>query len=698
MRLFLVPPSTSPVAAGSVPTFSIVIPAFQAAGFIGRAVESALDQTVPAVEIIVFDDGSTDDLHGALAPYGDRVRLERGVHSGLSAARNRGFRLAAGDFVANLDADDVLDKEWLAAVGELAAARPDLDILTTDSFIVQGGRRVRRCYSGGWVFATDDQRQRIVQQNFLTSIAAVRRARFLEIGGFDESIRSAEDWDFWLRLILDGSRAGCVAEPLAEYTVREGSMSTQSAVHLQNMIRVLEKVPDEQLELREREVLELTLAVNRKRLALLQTQRSLVRGESDARRQALALARRMDYPVLTRLKLVGSTLAPGIARRELERRGEQEWVGAGGMKVKRHLQPVGDGTLRVAFYSDSGEIGGAEASLANLVAALGPRIQAVVVGVDRRVVEWVAGHRPAATTVLLPRIRSEWDLGAMAAHFRAFRRLRPHILHVNLNATGASPWAILSGRATRGPRIVAVEHLPLPIRSLRRRLLERLVAPCLTAHVAVGDRSAGEVARFMGVPRSSIRTIHNGVPELDVEPLPRHTDGPVIGSLGRLDEQKGFDVLVRALAELPDVTAVVVGEGSERDRLVQLGERLGVSEQLVLPGWSDEARRYLTAFDVFVLPSRFEGFPLVVVEAMLAGLPVVATDVGSVSEALLEGETGVLVPAEDPAALARAVRDLLADPARAREMGLNGRRRALARFTVAAMAGAYEALWDEVVR
>jgi glycosyltransferase involved in cell wall biosynthesis len=362
------------------------------------------------------------------------------------------------------------------------------------------------------------------------------------------------------------------------------------------------------------------------------------------------------------------------------------------------LAATGGRTLRVAFYCDSHEIGGAEMSLANLLSALDPRIEAVVLGTHSRIVEWVASHRKAVATVVLPPIGRKRDVRAIAAHYRAIRRLRPDILHVSLNSPWASHWAILSGLAAPGVRVVAVEQLPRPTASLRQRLLKRFTARRLAAQVAVGKRSADEVARLAGVPRSAIRTIYNCVPELDLEPLPRPSNGPVVGSLGRLEPQKGFDVLVRALPELPGVTAVLVGEGSERDRLVNVAESLDVAGQLVLTGWSEEARRHLTTFDVFVLPSRFEGFPLVLVEAMLAGLPIVATDVGSVAEAVLDTEVGLLVPPEDPHALGAALHRLLDEPERAREMGSRGRELARERFSLGAMARAYEALYDEVVR
>jgi glycosyltransferase involved in cell wall biosynthesis len=358
-----------------------------------------------------------------------------------------------------------------------------------------------------------------------------------------------------------------------------------------------------------------------------------------------------------------------------------------------------DRRLRVAFYCDSNEIGGAETSLANLLGSLEPRIEAVVVGTDGSVVEWLASHRPAATSVVLPRIRSKLHLRAIAAHFKAIRSLRPDILQVNLNSPWASDWAILFGLATPRTRVIAVEHLPQPIPRLAWRVLKRLTAPRLAAHVAVGERSAVEVASISGVPHDSIRTIYNGVPDLKLASLPRRSDEFVIGSLGRLEPQKGYDLLVRALPELPKVTAVVVGEGRERDRLAQLARRLKVSKRLVLAGWSEEARRHLTTFDLFILPSRFEGGPpLVVIEAMLAGLPVVATDVHNVKEAVLDGETGLLIPPEDVPAIAGAVRTLLDDPLRRRRMGQRGRKLALERFSIDAMAKAYETLYDEVTR
>jgi glycosyltransferase involved in cell wall biosynthesis len=351
----------------------------------------------------------------------------------------------------------------------------------------------------------------------------------------------------------------------------------------------------------------------------------------------------------------------------------------------------------IAFYCDSREVGGAETSLRNLLGALAGWVDATVMGVDPDVVDWLAGGRPGSRTLVLPEITSKWHPKPIAEHIRVFRRLQPRILHVSLSDPWASHWALLAGICTPRVRVVAVEQSTWRTRSLRRRALKRLTGRGVAALVAVGAASAEAAASFSGVPRERIRVIHNGVPDEAVAPLARLGPSPVIGSVGRLEEEKGFDMLLRALADVPGATAVLVGDGSRKPELAKLADQLGVSARVVFTGWSDEPRRHLTTFDLYVLPSRVEGFPLAVVEAMLAGLPVVASTVGSVADAVLDGETGLLVPAENPEALASAIGTLLADPDRMREMGNRGREVARRQFTARAMAARFESLYEELL-
>jgi glycosyltransferase involved in cell wall biosynthesis len=353
--------------------------------------------------------------------------------------------------------------------------------------------------------------------------------------------------------------------------------------------------------------------------------------------------------------------------------------------------------VRLVAYSDAGSFGGAERSLANLLARLDPSFDVAVIAVDPEVGEVLRDARNGSPLRLLRPVRGKWDLGRFREHLAAVRDLRPEIFHANLWMTFSGQYGLAAALLTPGVRAVAVEQSPLPTASGLQRSLRRLGARRLSAHVAVGERAARDVEAAIGLAPGSVETIYNGVPDEAVEPLPRLAEGPVVGAVGRLSPEKGFDLAVHALRALPETTLVLVGDGPERGRLEQLAAELGVASRLVLVGWSDEPRRYLAGFDALLLPSRHEGFPLAVVEGMLAGLPVVAADVGSVREAVLEGRTGYVVPPGEADAMAERLRRLLDDGDLARRLGTRGRERALELFTADVMVAAFEALYREIL-
>jgi glycosyltransferase involved in cell wall biosynthesis len=354
--------------------------------------------------------------------------------------------------------------------------------------------------------------------------------------------------------------------------------------------------------------------------------------------------------------------------------------------------------LHLVVYTEAPTLGGADISLALLLEALDPTIDVTVVGVEPTVVEHVAASRPGTVVELLPPVRGKLDVRGFLGHVRTLRRLRPDIFQANLHTPVAGRYTVLAAVLIPQVRVVVVEHLPTLARPTRgQRFLKRYTSRRLAAHVAVGTRAARWIESLFGLRAGSIRVIHNAVPDCGLRPTERLRAGPTVGTIGRLDTQKGHDLLVRALPQLPDVTAVIVGDGPERDTVTALARELGVTDRLVLTGWRDDARDVLTTFDVFALPSRFEGFPLVLLEAMLASRPVVAADVGSVSEAIVDGETGLLVDAGDVDALAAGISTLLADEPRRRALGAAARKRVLDNFSPDAAAKAFEALYEEIL-
>jgi hypothetical protein len=237
----LAPPPIQPIERLSrPPTFSVVITAYEAAGTIAAAVGSALDQEHAAHEVIVVDDGSKDELALALEPFADRIRVVSKENGGGASARNAGVAACGGEFMAILDADDRFHRRRLRALADLAMARPDLDLITTDSRFVADGRPVGR-FGADNPFAVADQRAAIFQSCFLGGWPAVRLAPLRALGGFDEEMRIAYDWDCWLRLLLAGSLAGLADEPLYDYVLRSGSLASNRVASLWERVKLLEK-------------------------------------------------------------------------------------------------------------------------------------------------------------------------------------------------------------------------------------------------------------------------------------------------------------------------------------------------------------------------------------------------------------------------------------------------------------------------
>ncbi len=207
------------------PGVSVVIPSYNCANYVGEAVESVLAQSRPPHEVIVVDDGSTDDTATALRPYLGRIRVLSQANRGLPAARNAGAALATAPWIAFLDADDTWLPEKLSRQMTLADD-PAVALIYSDRFntgargtlpAVQGHRL--ELYEGD-IFVP-----LLVQGNHLTASSAVVRADvFRALGGFAEHLRAAEDWDLWVR-VAENHRVAVCREPLVCYRYHATQMS-----------------------------------------------------------------------------------------------------------------------------------------------------------------------------------------------------------------------------------------------------------------------------------------------------------------------------------------------------------------------------------------------------------------------------------------------------------------------------------------
>jgi glycosyltransferase involved in cell wall biosynthesis len=204
----------------------------------------------------------------------------------------------------------------------------------------------------------------------------------------------------------------------------------------------------------------------------------------------------------------------------------------------------------------------------------------------------------------------------------------------------------------------------------------------------------------VGLPAAKVEVVHYGLDDLPrpwAENPPLELGSPLLLAVCRLEPQKGLETAVRALADLPEATLLVLGEGPDRSALASLASSVGVGERLLLPGRVGDVAALYAQADVLVHPARWEGFGLAMLEAMLAAKPVVAARAGSAPELVEDGRTGLLVPVDDSRALADAVASLLADPGRAATMGAAGLERARSEFSVDRMADQTLALYESIV-
>ncbi len=363
----------------------------------------------------------------------------------------------------------------------------------------------------------------------------------------------------------------------------------------------------------------------------------------------------------------------------------------------------------LVFFCDPPYFGGAEGYIAMLAQARprGWHLSALLPGDAGGE---VLAEKLAAAGVEVHRFRRRrWCDPALA---RDLRRLLAEtggeILHLNLPSVYDSCHSVpaVLAKTVGYRRVVTTEHLPMVLRARRRMVVKMILSTAIDAIIVHTEWNRSRLASYHHLPPGKMVVIPNGSPE----PAPmsgeeraafRTTLGVApedvaIAVVARLTERKGHRHLLEALANLtragigPGPSApwklLVVGEGEEEGALRALAAHLGLAELVRFLGYRPDAVRIIQACDVLALASRIESQPLVITEAMACGVPVVATDIYGIPEIVVDGQTGRLVPPEQPRPLTDALRSLVDDRALRERLGRAGRERYEARFTLARMA------------
>ncbi|MDZ4765443.1 MAG: glycosyltransferase family 4 protein [Chloroflexota bacterium] len=370
--------------------------------------------------------------------------------------------------------------------------------------------------------------------------------------------------------------------------------------------------------------------------------------------------------------------------------------------------------MRVVHIIKATKIAGAEGHLLTLLpglAATGVDVRLILLHppgntVDDFVDALQSGMPPVPVERML--IRRHLDLALIGLLRRRLRELQPDIVHTHL--IHADVYGIPAARLAGVRRIIASRHADDPFRRwLPMRAIHALLWRLATDGIPISDAVRRFCAEIEFAPPRKLHTIHYGIVPPAI-PADRDASGvalrrelgvpphaPLIGFVGRLIWQKGviygLQAFARALLQFPTAQLVIVGDGKLRAMLERKARQYGIARSVHFLGWRTDVPRLMAAFDVFLLPTLQEGFGLVLLEAMAGRTPILSTTVSAIPEIVIDGETGLLAPPRDPAAMGDALIALLGDEALRRHMGLMGEDRLETTFSADTMIAATAALY-----
>lgn len=312
-------------------------------------------------------------------------------------------------------------------------------------------------------------------------------------------------------------------------------------------------------------------------------------------------------------------------------------------------------------------------------------------------------------------LRAKVDPRALWRLARTVRRERIDLVHTHMDL--ADWYGAAAARLGGARALVSTKHNADEFRTRRTwkrppfLVLERLAYAAADAVIVVSEGLGAFLRRVEHLPSGKMIVLPNAVdpgiaaaaPSRDRARALLGLQGfdPIVGTVGRLAPQKGQIDLVRAMPEVlrafPGAACVLAGDGPIRGELEREASRLGVGERVVFLGFRSDVPAVLRGLDLFVLPSRWEGMPLALLEAMALGLPVVAARAVGTSEVVRDGENGVLVEPGDVAGLAAAIVGLRRDPDRAARLGEAGRRAVVERHSIETAAGRVDQLYRRLL-
>jgi glycosyltransferase involved in cell wall biosynthesis len=718
-----------------LPRVTVLIPTYNRAQLLRRTVESVLAQTFQDLQLVVSDNASTDETPDVVASFGDeRICYRRHPQNvGLLENHNSCLRGVETEYAMLLPDDDLLHADHLASAVAVLDDNPGVGFVHTAFDIIGPSDEV---ISEGvdWTYGlTDDgveDGREFIRQSMYWSCrvcpsSVLMRAAAIHPDLYVEEEFPGIDFGLWLRIALDWDVAYLHC-PLADFRVHSSSHSASfdEAVDGTYNHGVTTLTGVRRLKLR-------FLDLYGHRLENVEGLRRLV--EAGMRRELVQHMRNTTVPA-RRFRTTVTTFR-ALARVEPGLLGEMEaWrlvaasaLGARGVDwIKAHRRPrntqhekapcsppthppphpsrevplppevTGPPRTRLALTADARAYGGAEAYVAHLLCHLPESYECTLIATEPlpRQLEDAARARGAGV-VTVPRVEHKSDMRGLLSLIRALRSVAADLVHVNMADTANHRYAIGAALLLRQPAVVTLHTAVAAMPGLQNRAL-RMVFRHPRLAIAVTDHIARHLHERIRLPASRVRTVTNGIPTTPlVERIRQNGDVVRIAAIGRLSEEKGIDLMVDAIRELVrrgrPVEGIIAGEGPELADLRRMAQDLPVR----FLGFVDDMAGFMASADILCLPSRVEGLPFALLEAMMSGLPCVATAVGDVPTAV-DG-TGFVVPPGDVDALADALDELVGSPARRQALGRAAHERVCACYSLESMVDSTVRVYQEAL-
>lgn len=299
-------------------TISVIIPAYNVASYIGETLDSLLAQTYTDYEVVIINDGSTDDTEHAIAPYrerfGARLFYQRQANNGLARARNAGLRAARGRYLALLDADDIWVPEFLEKMLALIESDPTLDLVFPNAWFWGSPNFSGREFQSVFPASEPVTFEKVLRREcYIFGLAMFKRELLEKVGYYDEDLGASEDFDLWLRMLRHGCRFGFTREPLVKYRWRAESLSNNSDKLLNNLSKVYHKwLRDPAITAAQRALIDAQLRDADAMLNWSLYRAKLKVGDYQQAAQHLALANAHYRKLKLTLVQLGLRVAPGL--------------------------------------------------------------------------------------------------------------------------------------------------------------------------------------------------------------------------------------------------------------------------------------------------------------------------------------------------------------------------------------------------